>query len=127
MSSKEVEYFLSAIKKKRLACFGIIKLRDLDLAGLIADVHPSYSLTLLECAIYFNYDVIAASLLRAGANPTIRQETKCNQALSYRVQLQMYKELPPFSCYIVRYASASPLAKKITLTYPLHHCIPMKV
>ena len=108
MSVQEVKYFLSAIKKKRLACFGIVKLRDLDLDGLIADVDPSCPLTLLECACYFDHDVIVASLLRAGANPTIRHETKSNKALSCRVQLRMYKELPPFSCYIVRYCFLHP-------------------
>ena len=102
MSIKEVQYFLSAIKKKRLASFGIVKLRDLDLDGLISDVDPSCPLTLLECACFFDYDVIVAALLRAGANPTIRHETKSDHALSCRVQLCMYKELPTFSCYIVR-------------------------
>ena len=125
MSPKEVEYFLSAIRKRRLACFGIIKLRDLDLDKLIDDVDPSHSLTLLECASYFNHDVIVASLMRAGANPTIRHETKCNQALSCRVQLQMYKELPPFFCYIVRYSSTFPLAH--ILSTHLHPCERTKV
>lgn len=93
---------VAAVKEGKQASFGIVKLKDLDLSRPL--VHADSRTTLIRLSSSLRRDAITASLLRAGADPSICGD---EDEVDKQLMKHMWSLPPAYAVHLINIANSS--------------------